>query len=132
MDNQPEKIARELVKQLEDGWNAADGEAFAKPFAEDADYVAIRGDYHRSREAIAKGHQGIFDSIYKGSRVSYELLQARALTDDVILAHTRSELSAPSGPLAGDHSALFTLVLVRKDGGWQIAGFHNTLIAPAQ
>lgn len=132
MENQPEKIARELVKQLEDGWNAADGEAFAKPFAEDADYVAVRGDYHRSREAIAKGHQGIFNSIYKGSRVSYELLRARALTDDVILAHARSDLSAPSGPLAGDHSALSTLVLVRKDGGWQIAGFHNTLIAPAR
>ena len=55
MDDRPERIARDLIQQLEDGWNAADGEAFGDAFTEDADFVAIRGDYHRSREAIAKG-----------------------------------------------------------------------------
>lgn len=132
MDSQPEKVARGLIKQLEDGWNAADGEAFGEPFAADADFVAVRGDYHRSREAIAKGHHGIFDSIYKDSRVTDELLQARELADGVVLAHTRSDLSVPSGPLAGDHNSTSTLVLVRNGGGWQIAAFHNTLVAPTQ
>ena len=31
------------------------------------------GDYHHSREAIAKGHEGIFNSIYKDGRASYGL-----------------------------------------------------------
>lgn len=128
MDDQPEKIAHEVIKQLEDSWNAADGEAFGKAFTEDADFVAIRGDYHQGREAIAKGHHAIFNSIYKDSRVTYELLQARALADDVILAQTRGDLSAPSGPLAGEHSSVSTLVLVRDEEGWQVTGFHNTLV----
>lgn len=132
MDNQPEKVARDLIKQLEDGWNAADGEAFGEPFAEDADFVAIRGDHHRSREAIAKGHQAIFDSIYKDSRVTYDLIQARALADSVVLAQAKGGLNAPSGPLAGEHDSMATLVLVQEDGEWQIASFHNTLIAPTQ
>jgi uncharacterized protein (TIGR02246 family) len=92
MDEQPEKIVRDLLQQMEDGWNAADGETFGKTFTEDADFVAIRGDYRRSREAIAKGHHAIFNSIYKDSRASYELLRARALADGVILAQARSDL----------------------------------------
>jgi len=117
---------------LEDGWNAGDGEAFGKAFTEDADFVAIRGDYHQGREAVAKGHEAIFDSIYKDSQASYGLLQARALGDGIILAHARSDLSAPSGPLSGEHSSVSTLVLVREEEGWRIAGFHNTLVAPTQ
>jgi uncharacterized protein (TIGR02246 family) len=132
MDEQPEKTARDLIQRLEDSWNSADGEAFGKAFTEDADFVAIRGDYHRSRETIAKGHHAIFNSIYKDSRVTYELLRARALADGVILAQTRSDLNAPSGPLAGEHSSVSTLVLVRDEGEWRIAGFHNTLVAPTQ
>jgi hypothetical protein len=41
----------------------------------------------------------------------------------------RSRLEAPSGPLAGEHRSLFTMVLVKVPKGWRIAAFHNTLIA---
>ena len=129
MDDQPEKIAHDVIKQLEDSWNTANGEAFGEAFTEDADFIAIRGDYHQGREAIAKGHHAIFNSIYKDSRATYELIRARALSDDVILAQTRSDLSAPSGPLAGEHSSVSTLVLVRDEGAWLVAGLHNTLVA---
>ena len=43
------------------------------PFADDADFVSIRAEHLRSREVIAKGNQGIFDTIYKGSAVRYEV-----------------------------------------------------------
>ena len=91
--------------------------------------MAIRGDHHRTREAIAHGHRAIFDTIYRGSKVRYELAQARRLTDDVILAHNAATLDAPSGPLAGTHQATATLVLVRTPDGWRIAAFHNTLVS---
>ena len=70
MSDQLEKIAGDLIKQLEDAWNAADDQAFGEPFTKDADFVAIRGDYHKTREAIAGGHQGIFNTIYKDSRIT--------------------------------------------------------------
>jgi hypothetical protein len=47
----------------------------------------------------------------------------------VILAQPTAVLKAPSGPLAGEHDAVHTLVLVREGDGWKIAGFHNTLVA---
>jgi uncharacterized protein (TIGR02246 family) len=130
MAESAEGAAAELIGRLERAWNEADGQAFGEPFAPDADFVDIRGEHHRGREAIAASHQAIFDSIYEGSSVEYELTGARELSNDVILAHATAALSAPSGPLAGEHSSVLSLVLVRGGDGWEIAGFHNTLVAP--
>lgn len=125
-----EGVAAELIGRLERAWNEADGRAFGEPFAFDADFVDIRGEHHRGREAIAAGHQAIFHSIYEGSSVGYELTGARELSGDVILAHATGDLMVPSGPLAGEHGAVQSLVLVRGGDGWEIAAFHNTLVAP--
>ncbi len=125
-------LSAELIGRLEQAWNGADGRAFGEPFAPDADFVDIRGEHHRGQEAIAAGHQAIFDSIYEGSTVAYELSDARKLSDDVILAHATAVLRAPSGPLASEHNSVLSLVLVRGGDGWKIAGFHNTLVAPQQ
>ena len=114
---------------LEDGWNTASGERFAEPFADDADFVTIRGERHQGRTAIARGHAAIFASIYRGSRVAYEVLAARRLAGDVVLGHVQGTLNAPTGPLAGTHTAVASLVLVRSGERWQIAAFHNTLVA---
>ena len=123
-----ERIVSDLVSELERAWNAADGAGFGQPFAEDADFVNIRGEHLRSRETIAKGHQGIFDTIYKGSVVRYEVIRERELAPGVLLAHVKGTLKAPTGPLAGEHHSLLTLVLVQDRHDWRIAAFHNTLV----
>ena len=125
----PKNIAEPVVRRLQDAWNAADGAAFGAPFAPDADFVNIRGDLHSGGEAIAAGHQQIFDTIYAGSTLQYTLLRARELDHGVILAHVQGKLSVPGGPLAGEHNALASVVLVANGDGHQIAAFHNTLVA---
>ncbi len=124
-----ENIAKELIGRLERAWNEADGRAFGEPFIVDADFVDVRGEYHQGQDAIASGHQAIFDSVYKGSSIDYELMQAKELIDGVIVAHSTGVLRVPSGPLAGERSAVQSLVLVREGGEWKIAGFHNTFVA---
>jgi uncharacterized protein (TIGR02246 family) len=115
-----------IVRELEAAWNAMDGSAFARPFAEDADFVNIRGEHHRGRTAIAAGHEAIFRSIYAGSTCHFTVEAARLLRPDVALVHVHSTLDVPSGPLMGRHTALFSLVLTKKPD-WEIAAFHNTL-----
>ena len=132
MGTSADAIAGAVITSLEAAWNAADGTAFAAPFTEDAAFVTIRGEHYTGKAAIGAGHQGIFDTIYRGSTVSYGLLGARALSDTVLLVHARSVLRAPTGPLAGEHDAVSTLVLVRAGDRWQIAAFHNTVVAPAR
>jgi uncharacterized protein (TIGR02246 family) len=124
----PTEIAETIVKRLEDAWNAGDGAAFGTPFTSDADFVDIRGVWH-SGKAIAAGHQQIFDTVYAGSTVRYEVLQTRPLDDDVILGQVRGRLSAPTGPLAGENEALASVVIVREGDDHRIAALHNTLVA---
>ena len=121
-------IAQTIMQRLETAWNRADGAAFGEPFSAGADFVAIRGDLHTGRDAIAAGHQQLFDTIYAGSTVRYQVLQARQLDDRVILAHARCTINAPGGPLAGEHASTITVVLLQHDDRYQITAFHNTLI----
>ena len=118
-----------IVRQLEAAWNAGDGSAFAAPFAADADFVNIRGDHFRGRDAIAAGHSAIFRTIYAGSTNQYTLEGARLLRPEVALARVYAVMDAPQGPLAGRNRARFSLVLTKEGGKWEIAGLHNTLEA---
>jgi uncharacterized protein (TIGR02246 family) len=126
----PIEIGNRILGQLEDAWNEADGEAFGGPFADDADFVDIRGVHHSGRTPIAKGHQAILDTIYKGSVNRYQAVTARALGDNVIYVLARSTLNAPSGPLAGENNARFSIVPIRDGEEWKVVAFHNTLVMP--
>jgi len=119
-----------IVARLEAAWNAGDGGAWGASFAADADFVTIRAEHMRGRDAIARAHAEIFRTIYAGSTNQFTVESARLLSSDVALVHVRATLDAPTGPLAGRHSATFSLVCVRAPNGWQIAAFHNTLAPP--
>jgi uncharacterized protein (TIGR02246 family) len=117
-----------LVQGMESAWNAADAAGFSAPFADDADFVNVMGMHVRGRNAIAAGHEHIFRTIYAASANRYRLEGVRALRPDVALAHVHAHLSVPAGPMAGEHDALFSLVLTREADGWRIASFQNTFV----
>jgi uncharacterized protein (TIGR02246 family) len=126
----PTTLATETFAALERAWNSADGAAYGAPFAEEAEFVNVRGEHHRGGpEHLGRAHQGIFDSIYAGSTVRYEVRTARTLAPDVVLAVAGATLDAPSGPLQGVTDARITVVLTEADGRWVITAFHNTLVA---
>lgn len=56
----------------------------------------------------------------------YVTKSMRLLSKDVALVHLQADLDVPSGPLAGKHSAVLSVVLVRTPKGWMISSFHNT------
>ena len=124
----PQEQVATIVRALEDAWNDADGNAFAAPFAVDADFVNVYGMHARGREAIAQGHVAIFKGPYAGSSIRYVPEEARLLRPDVALARVHGELVIPGGPMAGEFLARFSLVLTEEGGRWEIASFHNTFI----
>ncbi len=127
-----EAIARDVLLRLQDAWNAGDGAAFGAPMAEDADFVTIRADHLKGRQAIVASHLHIFKTFYKGSRNDISLQSVRMLGDGIALVHARSVLQAPDGPLAGRHEAEISLVLTPGQSAWQIASFHITLASTSQ
>lgn len=127
-----EEAVRAVVRQLQDGWNAHDGAAFAAPFAADADYVVVNGTYIKGRDAIEKGHVGIFTTIYKESRNVATVKGVRFLRPDVAVAHVEWNLEFKAGGETRKARAINTLVLTRDGGRWSIAAFHNTPVQPPQ
>ena len=121
--------AIEFFANLEAAWNTADGARFGAEFAEVTDFVTIRGEHlHGGSALIAAGHQGIFDTIYRGSTNSIHLDRVREVAPGCLLVHATSTLDAPTGPLAGKRQAKMSALLVEQDGTWKATAFHNTLI----
>src|SRR6476469_4616449 len=100
-----------ICAAMEAAWNAGDGAAYAATFAEDADFVNVLGHHARGRAEIAAGHQGIFDSVYKGSRNHLRFEHLRSLGGDLSLMHFAAVLEVPEGPMAGTHKALMSIVV---------------------
>jgi uncharacterized protein (TIGR02246 family) len=125
-----EAAVRDVVRRLEAGWNAGSGEGFAAPFAEDADYVAFDGSVIKSRPTIAAGHQQLFDTVFKGSTNTPEVLGLRFLRPDVAVTQVRWTLRHTQGGAPAEAQAVTTLVLTRGADGWSIAAFQNTPVAP--
>lgn len=125
--NVDEVAIRQNVKQLETGWNTKSGAVFAKPFAEDADYVVINGMYLKGRTAIEAAHQRIFDTIFKDTTVALKVKQIRFLRPDVAVVHVEGHRDGPTRELVQD--ALVTMVMTKENGAWTVAAFQNTAVA---
>jgi uncharacterized protein (TIGR02246 family) len=123
-----EAAMRENVKQMETGWNTKSGALFAKPFAEDADYVVINGNYIKGRAAIEAGHQRIFDTIFKDTKLTLNVKQIRFLRSDVAVVHVSGHRDGPTKELTQD--AVITMVMTKEKQGWTITAFQNTAVAP--
>lgn len=121
-----EAAIRENVKHMETGWNTKSGALFAKPFAEDADYVVINGMYIKGRSVIETAHQRIFDTIYKDTTINLAVKQIRFLRPDVAVVHVNARRNGPTKELTTE--ALLTLFMTKEKAGWTIAAFQNTQV----
>lgn len=123
-----EAAIRANVEQMAKGWNMKSGTEFAKPFAEDADYVVVNGAHIKGRAANAAGHQQIFDTIYKDSRNAGTVKQIRFVRPDVAIVHVEWNLSFKVNGEEQKGHALSTMVMTKEKGKWSIAAFQNTAI----
>jgi uncharacterized protein (TIGR02246 family) len=124
--NQDETAIRQIVKSVEAGWNAHDGKAFAAPFASDADYVIVNGMHIKGRDAIEKGHIGIFTTVYKDSRNAATVKSVRFLRPDVAVVHVEWNLEYGGNGETKKARAMNTMIMTKDNGKWSIAAFHNT------
>lgn len=121
-----EAVIRENIKHMEDGWNTKSGALFAKPFADDADYVVINGSYIKGRAVIEAQHQRIFDTIFKETTVKLDVKQIRFIRPDVAVVHVDGHRDSSKKELVQD--ARFTVVMTKEKQGWMIAAFQNTAV----
>ena len=129
MNQDPVAVAIRLAGALEAAWNKAEADAFGAQFGTFADFVNSQAEHHRGRRAIVWGHAMLFDTMFKGSSVSYTVKAARLLAPNLLSAQIAAILTVPQGPMAGENHATITIVARQKGDEWLIEVFHNT-IAP--
>src|SRR5690606_5559853 len=122
---------RALYHATMEGWNAGSGEAFAAPFAEEADFIAFDGTRFHGREEIARFHDPLFKTHLKGTRLVGDVTDVRFVAPDAAVLHARGgAIMRGRREPARERDSLQTMVAVRNDGRWQLAAFQNTRVRP--
>jgi uncharacterized protein (TIGR02246 family) len=122
---------RALYTRAIEGWNRGSGEAFAAPFADDADFIAFDGVRFYGREEIARFHDPLFKTHLKGTRLVGDVTDVRFIGNDIAVLHASGGTVLPgkSRP-APERDSIQTLVAVKRSGAWQLIAFQNTRVRP--
>ena len=123
-----------VVRGFEEAWNRHDMDAFARLFAEDADFVNVIGMRWIGRPAIKEAHQTTHATVFKNSHLKIGETSVRFLKPDVAVARSVWDLQGhanPAGETQAPRRGILTNVLVKKELGWQIVVAQNTdIVAP--
>lgn len=130
--NQADRAVLEsLADRLARAWNNGDAAAFAAPFAADAQQVNIFGARLVGRDAIRDRHAAIFADVFRASTNVLQILDARRLGPEVLLAQLSSVVEVPHGPLRGTLRTIASIVVRSvRDADCEIVLFHNTRQQP--
>ncbi len=127
-DDQAHNAINALLDEAQAAWAANDAERFAQIFSEDAIFVPFNGARLLGRAAIANFHAPPFATVFQGSRLLFDLIDIRPLSETLYLVATRGGPSRPGQkhPVQGTQSYIF------QDTGdrWAITFFQNTPVLP--
>lgn len=129
-----EEAVTAVVGAFEDAWNRHDMDSLASLFADDADFVNVRGMRWIGRAAIKEAHVATHATIFKNSRLRMQETSVRFLKPDVAVARSLWELTGQTtreGNVAPPRRGILTNVLMKVEGKWRIVVTQNTDIVPA-
>jgi uncharacterized protein (TIGR02246 family) len=103
---------------------------FAACFAEDADFVNVRGWWWRGRSEIERNHSLLHETIFSNSRMKLETAASKEVVPGVIVAHVRWRMAdhTVGGPqqTAEPRIGLWSWVIRDRDEKLEIVSSHNT------
>jgi len=114
-----------LWQRMAEGWANADGEQFAGVFAEDVEFVNVRGEEQHGRQTVAANHAALFRTRYRDTKLTAEVRTIRFIGDDAAVVHVASTVHSGESS-TGTHAQA---VVQRRDGEWLITAFHNMIPA---
>lgn len=120
---------RQVIADVETGFNTNDAELAAKHFSENASVVTAVGTEITGRAAVLEHHRVGLAGPLADERAAYELSDVGFLRPDVAIAHKHAwVLDADGARTESDHAMVALYVLVREQGRWWVASRQNTLV----
>jgi uncharacterized protein (TIGR02246 family) len=113
-----EKPVRDLLREFNRAYNAADAKALAGLFVDEALVVDPAGSETRGKPTIGEMYAASHREA-PGLKLDSDVEQVRFLTPDLARVEGRSRVSAASGP--ANEFTRFTALAVRGEGTWRLA-----------
>lgn len=117
-------------------WARGDADAFAAHVTPDVVFTNIRGMFSIGKAPFVAQHHTIFTTIYQGSTARFVAENITFVDPATAIVSAVAKLTGfrelPPGTPAVD-GALYTRllqVMVKRGDGWQVAAFHNVVVAP--
>lgn len=130
MPRNPRGIAEEFAA----AWNAADPEALAALFVEDADFVNVVGLWWTNRHQIRENHAIGFRRMFADTVMVLERVRVRDLGTDAAVVHARWTMTGqidPAGEKSGTRRGVISFTATRQPNGrWLAVSAQNTDIVP--
>jgi uncharacterized protein (TIGR02246 family) len=128
-------IDKQLFERVA-AWNRGDACGFTANFQDGGTFTNITGSVIRGRSLFEQRIGEILRTIFQGSSLRMSIQKLRFVRPDVAIADVDAELTdfkaLPPGAQARNRT-LHTRqlwVLVKEQGQWQMAAFHNVDVKP--
>jgi uncharacterized protein (TIGR02246 family) len=120
---------RQVIDEFVSAFNRHDATGWAMPFAEDGDFTNVSGLTKHGRKEVEERFKILFAGPLKNAHRTVTVRHLRFAKPDVAFADAEWTLE---GSLAGDASVnpvrkgIFTWVMIKQDGQWRFADFHES------
>jgi uncharacterized protein (TIGR02246 family) len=116
----------QVLENVYKAWEDNDANAFVADYTEDA-VAILPGQYHSGKEGVRKSFTGAFAGPLKGSSTVNKLISVREYGPDTAIVNSESGIMfAGETEVPDARMVLATWVLVKQDGKWKVASYHNS------
>lgn len=117
--------------RMVEAWAAHDSSTFAELFTEDGSLI-LPGIYKKGRDEIRRFMEAGYATSYKGTRVTGEPLEIKPLADGAVaLLTVGGVLARRETEVSSKEAIRASWILVRREGKWKLAVYHNCPRDPA-
>jgi uncharacterized protein (TIGR02246 family) len=130
--NSPDSESAAIRKVLDDfvaAFNRHDAHGWAMPFGEDGEFTNVSGFTRHGQKEVEERFQELFAGPLKDAHRTYKVRHLRLVRPDVAAVDAEWELvgsRAANGSENPVRKGIFTWVMVKQDGRWMFADFHES------
>jgi uncharacterized protein (TIGR02246 family) len=132
MSGDDERQIEQLLGELTDAWNRGDANAYGARYLADATFTNANGSFYLGRDEFDRRHEEIFRGVLRGTTLAMTINKLRFVRPDVAIVDVGTGISGsplrPQGVEVEPDGLLrscLLMVLLKQDGGWWIAAYHN-------
>jgi len=112
-------------------WSNYDADAFAAVFTEDGTMI-LPGIYQKGRPGIRAFMVAAFAGPYQGTQVTGQPIDVRFLNSETGVVITQGGVLAPGQTeVPPDQAIHASWIVVKQDGTWLLAAYHNSPVTAA-